>query len=420
METRSSRRGRDGLGGPAITPHGRRNGSASSSRSGVNDDDFVHDDNARTPSQSTKHTPKHSYAAAAIRGSASRSKQPVSTREGGDNPKGRPDGQAPIANDVSGVKTNDDKQQVDDQAWTTSKLSPPSLLDRASSLASSIRASVGGGSGVADSTEKPKVEPDASANGSERGAMKPTKKAIDSTVDAAKLQEEAKREAAFRAQTEMLQQRIKDLESERDCRRNAEFLKKAGGEAARARQIPPKVYEPSDDEEDEEDSVSGGTRSGPSVCSLRSIAEPNPEEYSAGALTMCALQGCEEPVHIGPDGKAKRFCSYEHHLKASYAHQQLAPEMKTRKYSSLGGGSLSTDELILLHQASPMSKAREVNDKIKARLKDSMHEVCKIREDDSTSRVRRLESHEIKAMRTEGMHPVCRALLRPADGRERV
>ena len=133
METRSSQRGRAGLGGPAITPHGRRNGSASSSRSGINDDDFVHDDNARTPSQSTKHTPKHSYAAAASRGAASRGKHPVSAREGGDNPKGRPDGQAPIANDVSGVKTNDDKQQVDDQAWTNSKLSPSSLLDRASS-----------------------------------------------------------------------------------------------------------------------------------------------------------------------------------------------------------------------------------------------------------------------------------------------
>ena len=154
----------------------RRNGSASSSRAGVHDDDFVEDDNARTPSQSTKRTPNASYAAAALHGSDSRGKHPITHRETKDTGQGKPGNNPPIADDVSDIENVDAKEPVKGEPETMPKRDTPSLLDRASSMAESIRATIGGGSSTAESIEKPKAEPDATDNGSERVASKPIRR----------------------------------------------------------------------------------------------------------------------------------------------------------------------------------------------------------------------------------------------------
>ena len=130
METDSTERGRGGLGEPATTPHGSRNGFASSSCASVHDDDTVVDDDASTRSQSTKSTPKASCAAAAIHETASRSWHPIAPREVEETGQDKPGNSPPIVDDVSDIEHNVTKEPVEGQPEAVTKLNDTTLLEQ--------------------------------------------------------------------------------------------------------------------------------------------------------------------------------------------------------------------------------------------------------------------------------------------------
>ena len=144
METDSTERGRGGLGEPATTPHGSRNGRDEPPIAGVHDDDFVKDEHAIPQSRFTVKSPNQSQAATASGDSAERSGDLIPHREIIETEQKTPGFNPSVADDASDV-AHDGCTDHRDSSEASAKLNDTTPIEpTAESIQAGIEANMSG------------------------------------------------------------------------------------------------------------------------------------------------------------------------------------------------------------------------------------------------------------------------------------